>query len=85
VGFGKHVGSTVLRLKSLMDIVSPGAGQRAVFIDMGQTPSGRDFYMYYLDPIWSSHNPPRSATVKGQHSRWPTATLSIGNGRDARP
>lgn len=51
-GFGKRVGSTVLRLKSLTDIVSPGAGQRAVFIDMGQTPLGNDFYIHYLYPKW---------------------------------
>jgi len=58
VGFGKRVGSTVLRLKSLTDIVSPGAGQRAVFIDMGQTPVGNDFYVYYLYPRWRVHSAP---------------------------
>jgi len=58
VGFGKHVGSTVLRLKSLTDIVSPGAGQRAVFIDMGQTPVGNDFYVHYLYPRWRVHSAP---------------------------
>ncbi|MFH1717315.1 MAG: prepilin-type N-terminal cleavage/methylation domain-containing protein [Planctomycetota bacterium] len=57
-GFGKRVGSTVLRLTRLTDIVSPGAGQRAVFIDMGQTPSGNDFYVHYLYPKWSSHSVP---------------------------
>jgi len=57
-GFGNRVGSTILRLKSLTDIVSPGAGQRAVFIDMGQTPTGIDFYVYYLDPSWSYHSAP---------------------------
>jgi len=57
-GFGQRIGSTVLRLKSLTDIVSPGAGQRAVFIDMGQTPVGNDFYVYYLQPEWSVHSAP---------------------------
>lgn len=57
-GFGERVGSTVLRLKSLTDIVSPGAGQRAVFIDMGQTPVGNDFYVYYLYPKWRVHSAP---------------------------
>jgi prepilin-type N-terminal cleavage/methylation domain-containing protein/prepilin-type processing-associated H-X9-DG protein len=57
-GFGKRIGSTVLRLKSLTDIVSPGAGQRAVFIDMGQTPAGNDFYVHYLYPKWSVHSAP---------------------------
>ena len=58
VGFGKRVGSTVLRLKSLTDIVSPGAGQRAVFIDMGQTPVGNDFYVHYLYPRWRVQSAP---------------------------
>jgi len=58
LGFGKRVGSTVLRLKSLTDIVSPGAGQRAVFIDMGQTPLGSDFYVYYLYPRWRVQSAP---------------------------
>jgi len=57
-GFGKRVGSTVLRLKSLTDIVSPGAGQRAVFMDMGQTPVGNDFYVHYLYPRWRVHSAP---------------------------
>ncbi len=34
--FGKRVGSTVLRLTRLTDIISPSAAQRAVFIDTGQ-------------------------------------------------
>ena len=49
---GKRVGSTVLKLTSLTDIISPGAYQRAVFIDMGQTPLGTDFYVHYLYPKW---------------------------------
>ena len=55
---GKRVGSTMLLLTKLTEIVSPGASQRSVFIDMSQTPSGSDFYVYYLDPKWRVHSPP---------------------------
>jgi prepilin-type processing-associated H-X9-DG protein len=55
---GKHVGSTVLRLTRLTDIVSPGAAQRAVFLDMGQMPSGSNFYVHYLYPRWKWHSAP---------------------------
>jgi prepilin-type N-terminal cleavage/methylation domain-containing protein/prepilin-type processing-associated H-X9-DG protein len=55
---GKRVGSTVLRLTKLTDIVSPGAGQRAVFIDQRQVPAGNDFYVHYLYPKWEWHCPP---------------------------
>ncbi len=53
---GKRVGKTVLRLTRLTDITSPGAAQRAVFIDIGQTPSV--FYVPYLYPQWDRHGPP---------------------------
>jgi len=49
---GKRVGRTVLKLTKLTDIVSPGAAQRAVFVDMGQTPTSSDFYVHYLYPKW---------------------------------
>jgi prepilin-type N-terminal cleavage/methylation domain-containing protein/prepilin-type processing-associated H-X9-DG protein len=55
---GKRVGSTVLKLTRLTDIISPGAGQRAVFIDMGQTPMSNDFYIHYLYPTWKWHSVP---------------------------
>jgi len=55
---GEHLGSTVLKLTNLTDIISPGAGQRAVFIDMGQTPAGNDFYVHYLYPKWKWHGAP---------------------------
>jgi len=55
---GKRIGSTVLRLTRLTDIISPVASQRAVFIDMGQTPLGNDFYVHYLYPRWKWHCPP---------------------------
>jgi prepilin-type N-terminal cleavage/methylation domain-containing protein/prepilin-type processing-associated H-X9-DG protein len=56
--FGKRVGSTVLKLTRLTDIISPGAAQRAVFIDMGQTPTSSDFYVHYLYPMWKYSAPP---------------------------
>jgi prepilin-type N-terminal cleavage/methylation domain-containing protein/prepilin-type processing-associated H-X9-DG protein len=55
---GKRAGSTMLKLTKLTDIVSPGAGQRAVFIDMGQTPASNNFYVYYLYPKWKWFDPP---------------------------
>ena len=55
---GKRVGSTVLRLTKMTDIVSPGAAQRAVFIDTGQTPTSNDFYVHYLYPQWKGYSSP---------------------------
>jgi prepilin-type N-terminal cleavage/methylation domain-containing protein len=55
--FGKRVGKTVLRLTRLTDIISPGAAQRAVFMDRGYTPVG-DFYVHYLYPRWRYSAPP---------------------------
>ena len=55
---GKRVGSTVLYLTKLTDIVSPGAGQRAIFIDQGQTQFGSDFFVQYLYPAWAYSPPP---------------------------
>jgi len=52
----KRVGNTVLRLNKLTDIISPGAGQRTVFIDKGQI--GNDFSVHYLYPKWDSTSPP---------------------------
>ncbi|MEJ2705047.1 MAG: prepilin-type N-terminal cleavage/methylation domain-containing protein [Sedimentisphaerales bacterium] len=54
---GKRVGSTVLLLRKLTDIVSPGAGQRAVFIDTSQFDS--QFYVHYLYPMWRYNLPPK--------------------------
>ena len=50
---GIRVGSTVLKLSKLTDIVSPGAGQRVVFIDGGDdiSPIG-SYYVEYLQPRW---------------------------------
>ena len=55
---GERVRRTVLKLTRLTDIVSPGAGQRAVFVDMGQTPTSSDFYVHYLYPKWKFFSPP---------------------------
>ena len=55
---GERVGSTVLRLVKLTDILIPGAAQRAVFIDKGQTPASNDFYINYLYPAWQIQSPP---------------------------
>jgi len=52
--FGKRVGSTVLRLTRLTDIISPSAAQRAVFIDTGAPPGLFHFYIHYLYPRWGS-------------------------------
>ena len=52
VPMGKRVGSTVLKLTKLTDIISPGAGQRAVSIDVGQRPADFAFYVEYLYPVW---------------------------------
>jgi len=70
---GKRVGKTVLRLTRLTDIISPGAAQRAVFIDMGQTPADNDFYVHYLYPRWKSHSAPLIRHSDG-------TTLSMADG-----
>jgi len=71
---GKRVGSTVLRLTRMTDIVSPGAGQRMVFIDQGQTPPGTfDFRVEYLHPKWDSLSPPPIHHSNGM-------TLSMADG-----
>lgn len=55
---GVRVGATVLRLTRLTDIMSPGAGQRAVFMDYGQMPAGNNLYVHYLYPRWKWHSAP---------------------------
>jgi len=44
------VGKTVLRLIRMSDIVSPGASERAVFIDAGNSQFG--FVIPYFEPFW---------------------------------
>jgi len=61
---GIRIGSTVLKLSKLMDIVSPGAGQRAVFIDGGDPDRGGggangSYYVEYLQPRWNKARPPK--------------------------
>jgi prepilin-type processing-associated H-X9-DG protein len=67
---GRRVGSTVLRLTGLTDIVTPGAGQRAVFVDTGQVDNY--FHVEYLYPMWRVNPPPK-------HHR-DGATLSMADG-----
>jgi len=57
-GAGLRVGRTVLRLTRQTDIISPGAGQRAVFMDNGYTPGNEDFSVPYLYPHWYNGSPP---------------------------
>ena len=71
---GKNVGLTVLKLTKMTDIVSPGASQRAVFIDTGQTPTSSDFYVYYLSPKWKFHSPPPV-----RHSSGTTISMADGH------
>jgi prepilin-type processing-associated H-X9-DG protein len=70
---GKPVGSTVLKLTKLTDIISPGAAQRAIFVDIGQTPAANDFYVHYLYPKWRVQSPPPKHHSGG-------VTLSMADG-----
>jgi prepilin-type N-terminal cleavage/methylation domain-containing protein/prepilin-type processing-associated H-X9-DG protein len=70
---GIRVGSTVLRLTHLTDIISPGASQRAVFMDKGETPGSNDFYVHYLHPWWFFSSPPPIRHAGG-------ITLSMADG-----
>jgi type II secretory pathway pseudopilin PulG len=55
---GIRIGSTVLKLSRLTDIVSPGAGQRAVFIDGGNRGYNGSYYVEYLQPRWYKSDAP---------------------------
>jgi prepilin-type N-terminal cleavage/methylation domain-containing protein len=70
---GRRVGDTVLKLTRITDIVSPAASARAVFIDLGQTPAGNDFLVYYLAPKWSWVSAPPIHHADG-------TTLSMADG-----
>jgi prepilin-type N-terminal cleavage/methylation domain-containing protein len=70
---GRRVGDTVLKLTRITDIVSPGASARAVFVDLGQTPAGNDFLVYYLAPKWSWVSAPPIHHAEG-------VTLSMADG-----
>lgn len=69
---GKRIGKTVLKLTKLTDIVSPGAAQRAVFIDDGQM-SNSFFSVNYLYPRWNGISPPPIHHADG-------VTLSMADG-----
>jgi prepilin-type processing-associated H-X9-DG protein len=60
-------------LTKLTDIISPGAAQRSVFIDTGQTPARNDFYVYYLYPKWHVYGAPPIRHGEG-------TTLSMADG-----
>ncbi|MEN6428415.1 MAG: type II secretion system protein [Phycisphaerales bacterium] len=70
---GKRIGATVLRLAKLTDISSPGAAERAVFLDQGTAPDSSDFYVYYLSPQWQGRLAPPTHHAKGM-------TLSMADG-----
>lgn len=70
---GVRIKSTVLKLTRLTDIVSPGPASRAVFIDMGETPSSDDYYAYFLYPQWPWSSPPPLRHGEG-------TTLSMADG-----
>jgi prepilin-type processing-associated H-X9-DG protein len=70
---GKRVGQTVLRFTRLTDILSPGASQRAVFVDLGFTPASGAFGVFYLRPEWYPPCPPPIHHAKG-------VTLSMADG-----
>ena len=70
---GERVMRTVLKLTRLTDIISPGASQRAVFLDQGQTPTSSDFYVHYLYPRWDWISPPSIHHADG-------VTLSMADG-----
>ncbi len=58
IEYGVRVGNTVLKLTRLTDIVTPGASQRAVFMDQAQRPDSWDFSVHYLDAKWDGVSPP---------------------------
>jgi prepilin-type N-terminal cleavage/methylation domain-containing protein/prepilin-type processing-associated H-X9-DG protein len=71
---GARVNRTVLRFTKLTDIFSPGAAQRAVFIDEGQTTTGSGFYVNYLYPQWYRSSPPPI-----QHGDGTTLSMADGH------
>lgn len=68
----KQVGKTVLHLTRLTDIMSPGASQRAVFLDRGYTTFG-DFQVSYLVSAWVPEDPPPLHHANG-------VTISMADG-----
>lgn len=50
----KRIGSTILWIRKLTDIVSPSATQRAIFVDYGNSPAmGDAFQVHYAYPGWA--------------------------------
>ena len=95
---GLRVGKTVLRLRNLRDIVSPGAAQRGVFLDVGGESAG-SFTVQYLTPEYEGafpkhHDKGTTFSMADGHAeywKWKgTETLSPqrqdgGNGRRYKP
>ena len=69
---GIRVGSTVLRLTRLTDIISPGASERAVFMDT-RALNGSGWGPDYLHPYWWGGCPPPIHHADG-------VTLSMADG-----
>jgi len=54
---GIRVGKTVVRLTRLTEIISPGASERAIFIDQ-RALNASNFGVDYLHPYWWGGSPP---------------------------
>ncbi len=79
---GKRIGRTTLYLTRLTDIISPGPGGRAVFID-----GGRRLQASLLSTCirgGTAPAPPRYTIVTAPRCPSPMGTPSTGNGGDAR-
>jgi prepilin-type N-terminal cleavage/methylation domain-containing protein len=68
---GVRVGKTVLKLTNLKDIVSPGAAERGVFIDLGISSMG-SFSVDYLQPRYRSRFP-------AHHAQGTTLSMADGH------
>ena len=80
---GVRVGSTVLYLNRLDEIISPGRGQRAVFVDVGQVRTS--FYVHYLYPRWFSAPPhPPQRRRNALHGGRSRRILEVERGRDGK-
>ncbi len=71
-GAGVRIGSTVLKLRQLTDIISPAPADRAIFVDRAHVPRG-DFRIPYLSPEWDGTTPPPKHHGDG-------ATFSMADG-----
>lgn len=82
---GNRVGRTVLRLIRLTDIVTPGASERAVFVDTGRMHAA--FYVPYSEPRWHrAYAPPihhaggatlSFADAHAEYWKWSRETVNL--------